>query len=294
MSLIRDIQRTARFISNHPIARQKPKTAWWRWLQWQLRSRLIKGSHSINWIGGTKLIVDRGMTGATGNIYCGLHEFADMALVIHFLSGQPNPSEALFVDVGANVGSYTILAAGVAGSQAVSIEPTPATFASLSRNVAANSLQNRVTLVQVAVGDQSGEIRFSMDRDCENQVVGANYSGASAVVPLRTIDEILADRSPVMMKMDVEGFEEQALVGATNVLQDSCLQAILLEGVSELSKVALMSAGFVCGDYDPWKRQIVGDSGHRNLGNQLWLRDAQTLESVCKNAPTQAVFGVTI
>ncbi len=62
----------------------------------------------VHWIGGTRLAARRGMTGLTGNIYAGLHEFADMAFLLHFL----RPSD-LFADVGANVGSYTILASGV-------------------------------------------------------------------------------------------------------------------------------------------------------------------------------------
>ncbi len=234
------------------------------------------------------------MTGATGNIYCGLHEFADMAFVVHFLSGQPNPSDALFVDVGSNVGSYTILAAGVAGTKVVCIEPAPSTFANLSRNIAANALENRVTLVQAAVGDHLGDIRFSLDRDCENQVVDENYQGKSAVVPLKTIDEVLAGHSPTMMKLDVEGFEEQAINGAANALQDPCLKAILLEGVSERCETALKSAGFVRRDYDPWTRQIIEDSDRRNLGNQLWLRDEKALESFCTSAPRMVVFGVAI
>ena len=159
MSLIRDIQRTSSYISGHPVSGRHPIKAWLRWAGWQLRSRLLAGPHCIDWIGGTKLIVNRRMTGATGSVYCGLHEFADMAFVIHFLSGQTDPSAALFVDVGANVGIYTILATGVAGAKAVCIEPSPSTFASLTRNVEANRLQDRVVSVQTAVGDKAGEIR---------------------------------------------------------------------------------------------------------------------------------------
>lgn len=52
------------------------------------------------------------MTGATGNIYVGLHEFEDMAFLLHVLRRTD-----LFVDVGANIGSYTILAGGAAGAK---------------------------------------------------------------------------------------------------------------------------------------------------------------------------------
>jgi len=54
---------------------------------WQVRSRV--GTECLHpWIGGTQLVVRSGMTGATGNIYCGLHEFAEMAFVMHVLRGD--------------------------------------------------------------------------------------------------------------------------------------------------------------------------------------------------------------
>ncbi len=58
------------------------------------------------------------MTGATGNIYAGLHEFDDMAFFLHLL--RP---EDMFADVGSNIGSYTILASGVVGAKSVAFEP---------------------------------------------------------------------------------------------------------------------------------------------------------------------------
>jgi predicted RNA methylase len=70
------------------------------------------------------------MTGATQKIYCSLQEFEDMALLLHVL----RPGD-LFVDVGANVGSYTILAAGVCGANVISIEPVPSTFTHLADNI---------------------------------------------------------------------------------------------------------------------------------------------------------------
>ena len=97
------------------------------------------------------------------------------------------------------------------------------------------------------------------------------------MVPLRTMDEILAGRSPIMMKLDVEGFEEQAIAGASGVLNNPSLQALLLEGVTGRCKLALESAGFVRKDYDPWLRQIIVNSEKRNLGNELWLRDPQSV-----------------
>ena len=78
-----------------------------RFASGQLRSR-HQGESLFRWIGGQRLAFQRGMTGATGNFYVGLHEFADMMLPLHFLREGD-----LFLDIGANVGSYTVLASGV-------------------------------------------------------------------------------------------------------------------------------------------------------------------------------------
>ena len=65
----------------------------------------------------------RRMTGITGNIYAGLHEFADMAFVLHFLRGRRPVRRC----GRANVGSYTILVSGVVGCRTIAFEPDPIT-----------------------------------------------------------------------------------------------------------------------------------------------------------------------
>jgi hypothetical protein len=63
------------------------------------------------WIDGAKFFVRRGETGLTGNVYAGLHEFADMGYLLHVLRAQDT-----FIDGGANVGAYTILACVARGA----------------------------------------------------------------------------------------------------------------------------------------------------------------------------------
>ena len=98
-----------RYWQHHPLAsRDLPGTVA-RFLRWQLATRLLAMPVVFPWIGCTSLVVERGMTGATMNVYCGLHEAADMAFVLHVLRAGDG-----FLDIGANVGTYTILASGVA------------------------------------------------------------------------------------------------------------------------------------------------------------------------------------
>ena len=74
----------SKFLSNHPVTRDDQLAAWTRFVSWQVRSRLQQ-EIVVSWIEGQRLVVRRGMTGATGNIYAGLHEFVDMMLLLHFL-----------------------------------------------------------------------------------------------------------------------------------------------------------------------------------------------------------------
>ena len=140
-------------------------TATLRFLRWQIVSR-VRDEVIVDWIDGTRFAAKRGMTGVTGNIYAGLHEFADMAFVLHFL----RPSD-LFADVGANVGSYTILASGVVGCRTVAFEPDPVTAAALERNIALNRISERVETRIAAVGERDGLVRFSVGLDTENHIV---------------------------------------------------------------------------------------------------------------------------
>src|SRR5882762_1907914 len=84
-----------RFLWNDPIVSRNRSGAVGRWLRWQLGARILEGQAVVPFIGGARLLVRRGMTGATGNIYAGLIEFEDMAFTLHLL--RPND---LFVDVG--------------------------------------------------------------------------------------------------------------------------------------------------------------------------------------------------
>ncbi|MFP6657430.1 MAG: FkbM family methyltransferase, partial [Pirellulales bacterium] len=139
--------RTLRTVRNHPLNRSNRMAAMMRTLRWQVGSRLLSSGTVIPFTKRTRLLVKRGMTGATGNIYCGLHDFEDMAFVLHLLR-----TEDTFVDIGANVGTYTVLASGQVGARSIAIEPIPQTFEHLLDNVFLNRLNDRVTLHNCGAG----------------------------------------------------------------------------------------------------------------------------------------------
>ncbi|MEO7297104.1 MAG: FkbM family methyltransferase [Verrucomicrobiota bacterium] len=285
--MLKSFLRTFRFIYHHPLASRNKPEALLRWIGWQVGSRILRKPMVMPFVKDSVLVVESGMTGATGNIYCGLHEFADMALVLHFL----RPGD-LFLDLGANIGSYTILAAKVAGAQCIAVEPVPATFARLQRNLRINDLEKQVEVCQCAVGSSNGRIQFSADQDTTNRVVDRTYDGQSISVPVRTVDDLLGGRPTMMWKMDVEGFEREALGGAMASLRNEHLNLILLESDEPELTAMMTNAGFVRCNYNPFLRQLNRSVSQNKSQNNLWVKNTSAAEARCQNAPKLSLLGV--
>lgn len=261
---------TLRFIARHPLQRDRPLSALVRWARWQLVSRLSPGPIAVEFVSGTRLLVTAGMTGATGNIYVGLHELEPMAFVAHLL----RPGDR-FVDVGANVGSYTVLASAVAGATTTAFEPIAAAHARLVDNVRLNGIADRVEARREGVAAERGTLRFSTHLDTMNRVRTDLAAGEGAEVPVVALDQVLAP-GVTAIKIDVEGYEEPVLRGATSTLRSPSLLAVVVEtlgdqpdeGVQRL----LTAAGFAPFAYGPFDRTLTS-CAHATHSNTLYVRD---------------------
>ena len=272
---------TLRYIAGHPLNRGRVLPAWGRFVRWQLLSRM-KREVEVPWIDGARLIVRRGMTGATGNIYCGLHEFDDMALLLHLLA----PGDS-FVDAGANIGSYTILAAKVCGARVDAFEPDPGTAASLRKNIAANAVEGLVTVHEAALGEAPGSIRFTVGLDTMNHIASAEEAGRE--VPMVRLDDF--GLTPTLMKFDLEGFEGPAFRAAHATLAHPGLIAVITELADAEVGAVMAEHGFARRHYDPMTRKLSEAS--RDAANALFVRDAAALEARTAAAPRRCVNGVS-
>lgn len=271
-----------KFIWQHPLASRNRPLALRRFLSWQVRQNLRPRPEKVTFVEDSVLVVEKGMVGATGNIYTGLLEFNDMAFLLHVLQ----PGE-MFVDIGANVGVYTILAAKNAGASVVSFEPIPSTFDNLRRNVDENGVMEQVELMRYGVGDKPGMLRFTASMDAINHVMRDDEAadGASVVeVPVGTLDELLRGKEPVLFKIDVEGYEWPVLNGATSMLAAPSLKALIIElngsglqyGFDE-GKIhdLLGSYGFQPYSYEPFSRQLKKEASYYGHNNTIYIKDPQ-------------------
>lgn len=266
-----------KFIVKHPMNRGQRARAVGRFLRWQLASRLLPFPIAVPFVDQLKLFMERGMTGATGNFYCGLHEAEDMAFILHFM----RPGD-VFYDVGANVGSYSLLAAAANVEKIIGFEPSTLTGTKYRRNVDVNALRDVVSIHHVALGEGVGELTFTQGLDTTNHVVAAGEeSGEAEVVPVRRFDEFFIRGRPSFIKMDVEGFESQVLAGAGEALSDTSLMGLLIENNGSGNRYGagagildiIRSKGFTDFRYDPWNRVLAPGSGGKSTGNLLFLKD---------------------
>ena len=230
------------------------------------------------------------MTGATGNFYCGLHESEDMAFVLHFL--QPGD---VFYDIGANVGSYSLLAAAAGVTSIHSFEPSSATSLRLRRTISLNSLGQSVTVHQFALGAEDGEAKLSLHQDTTNHVLSEDDDQTPAEsVQIHRFDDVFVHGQSSFIKMDVEGFESAVLSGATLALADPALLGLLIEDNGSDRRyrehgsveALLCAQGFSAFSYDPISRTLLSANQlQRTGGNILFLRSGIDAAARVASAP---------
>jgi FkbM family methyltransferase len=291
---------TLRYILRHPLNEGHKSAALKRYLKWQIGSRLLPGAAIMPFVNDTVLVISPGMTGATQNIYTGLHEFEDCGFLLHLLR-----SNDLFVDIGANVGVYTVLAAGAVGTTAVAIEPLPDTFAKLLTNLRANRLDGKAKPHNIGLGRSESTLRFTTDKDTMNHVItDENWSGPSLEVQVRTLDAVLEGQTPALIKIDVEGWESEVLAGAEATLRHPSLLALIVEMNGQDAALnsneqavhdCLLRNGFAPHAYNPFTRSLTPlSSKHVGASNTIYARNAAELRGRLDQAPSFQVNGRSI
>jgi FkbM family methyltransferase len=206
-----------RYIWTHPSNAGGRLRALRRAAGYQLGSRLL-GRRAVAPLGErSRVWVDLHRTAASKVLYANPPDRPEMLTWRRVLGHG-----GLFIDVGANVGTYTLWAAEH-GAEVIALEPAADTFALLRENITLN--QYRVTALQAAAGDHCGTARFTAGLDSGNSLA----ADGPALTRLVTIDSLIGDRPVTGMKVDVEGFELDVLRGAARALAEHRIRLIQVE-----------------------------------------------------------------
>lgn len=284
-----------RHVLRHPLNADRPLSACSRLLRWQIATRLLpEASIALAFTDRAHLLVSRGMYGATQNVYCGLNDFEDMSFLLHYL----RPDD-IFVDVGANVGAYTVLASAAAGAKTYAFEPSPAALRPLRNNVALNHIGDRVCIEPYAAGRTTGTVPISTEGPSAMHHLEPGASRNSSTVEIRTVDSY--HLSPAILKIDVEGYEAEVLAGAMETANRPELVAIITENSDDSDKYGdgilsvadfMARYGFTAVTYDPWQRSIRPK--HKRSDNTLYVRDIEKAMQRVTQAQPFRVFGRSI
>lgn len=133
-----------------------------------------------------------------------------------------------FLDVGANIGWFTVLGAHKVGrsGRVIAFEPRPDLFARLRDSLAANGLQDRCELHNIALGEVDAIMSIAANPEELNP--GHSYlvkddsipnGKVLHKVPVKRLDDLIVDRKVNLVKIDVEGAEAIVVSGALEVLR---------------------------------------------------------------------------
>jgi len=286
------VMTTVRAIARHPLNADRPGRALTRFVRWQIASRIAPGPVIVPFVNDAVLAVARGMTAATGNVYCGLYGFEEMGFLLHALRKGD-----LFVDVGANIGAYTVLAGAAVGASCIAFEPAPSAFAALQRNIRLNDIGLLCDAHNAAAGGEDGVLLFTNDQGATNHVA-LEMAKNTISVPVHTLDGVIGDRMPTIAKIDAEGFETEVLKGALGLLGRTSLLAVIIQlngrgalyGFDEESiRRKMLDCGLRLHRYDPFERKLM-EAPRTNAGRYaLYCRDTDRVRWLVSSAPRYRV-----
>jgi len=189
--------------------------------------------------------------GVSALIYSqGLYNYNNMSLLRLLLQNG-----GVFFDVGANIGSYTLVASESSRARVFAFEPHPQTFSYLRRNVELNHREN-VTLLNIALGSFDGWLPLTDDSGSATNYINPIASDAIPV-PCRRADAVSAELrvEPTVAKIDVEGFEYDVLVGFGRFRRNLDLLLVEMNGLADVRSMGqeevhrLLLEDDLCGPY---------------------------------------------
>ncbi len=211
-----------------------------------LKKILPDGTLRVRAFNGATIVLLKNNSFTSAFTYAEIPELID----IKFLRQHIYPN-SVFLDIGANVGAYSMMMLDVT-NKIYAFEPHPVTFKQLEKNNQVNG--NKILLVNKGLGDEEAVLPFTNQQSETNHIVKETLNAAAIIsVPVTTLDAFaeinLCKNDRYLLKIDVEGFEDEVLKGGNYFFNNYKIDALVIETDNTRRKEMIAffnSNGYVC------------------------------------------------
>ena len=199
-------------------------------------------------------------------------------------------AEEVLLDIGANVGMYSLWAAKTRGVDVFAFEPESQNYAILNRNIQLNGLDAKIRAYCIALSDRAGYDKlflsaFGAGGSCHTFGASLDFANRPRVAPFAQgcvsakLDDLVATGMipvPTHIKIDVDGLEPQIVSGARTTLSDPRVRSVLVEINTNLDEHwdvvdVLIASGF---DYSIDQVELAQrkEGPFKGVGNYVFRR----------------------
>ncbi|KZL17280.1 Methyltransferase domain protein [Pseudovibrio axinellae] len=187
----------------------------------------------------------------------------------NYLANYKHPF--LFLDIGANQGLYSLLAAQNANCvEAFAFEPVSRTFKLLEKNISLNQTAARIAPVQVAISDQSRTADIFLKKTHSGSASLNRHmtqlgkkSEKVQLIAAPQLDKMVTQETDILVKLDVEGHEETVLQELVKTRFFSQIQSIFYEVDERWSDPQLLQGILKTEGFQNFQR--IGDHAHHDI-----------------------------
>ncbi len=273
-------------IWHHPANQGKRLTTLLRSIVFVLRKRFVRRDFTFRFHNSLLLSHPSSKSSSSAVYFSGLPDYWEM----QFLKSYLRPGDKV-IDIGANVGLYTVYMAELVGKEGSvdAFEPSESTFALLAENLKANALSN-VSAHKLACTNCNGRLGFESGDDHSLSHVIADTSEETKLhVEGVRLETYLHESSFSFAKLDIEGHEPFAIEGMGSWLERKIPPVFLIEMGGLSNQYGIRTDEFIARlnhmeysiyTYDPVKNELVESVRHweRNEQNVLAIANDRVAE----------------
>ena len=149
-----------------------------------------------------------------------LDEYAKCILINQYDLSVENIKDRVVIDGGSNLGEFSIFCARLGAKKVYAFEPITSTYEILKKHIQINGLGDKIVPVNKALGDKNETvtINFSEAGDSSATICATDKTSNAQSVEVVKLDDFITQEKVGFIKLDVEGYEENVLLGARQVI----------------------------------------------------------------------------